>query len=103
MSKHFNNINSSSVILTRPRITEKATYLAGADDANGVYTFEVSARANKALVSQAIKQIFKVAPVKVNIINTKPKTLFRRGKKGVIGGIKKAMVYLKKGDKIQFV
>lgn len=102
MSKHYNNINTASVVLTRPRITEKATFLAGADT-GGVYTFEVTSRANKSLVASAIKTLFKVTPVKVNIVNTKPKTVFKRGKKGVIGGIKKAMVYLKKGDKIEFV
>ena len=102
MSKHYNNINSSSVVLTRPRITEKATFLSGNEN-GGVYTFEVSSRANKATVSAAVKQLFKVTPVKVNVVNTKPKTVFRRGKKGVVGGIKKAMVYLKKGDKIEFV
>jgi large subunit ribosomal protein L23 len=102
MSKHYNNINTASVVLTRPRITEKATFLAG-NETGGVYTFEVTSRANKALVSAAVKQLFKVTPAKVNIINTKAKTVFKRGKKGVVGGIKKAMVYLKKGDKIDIV
>lgn len=110
MSKHYNNINTPSIVLTRPRITEKATFLAGAEgrgstgsSRGGVYTFEVSSRANKALVSDAVKQMFKVTPVKVNIVNTKAKTVFRKGKKGVVSGIKKAMVYLKKGDKIEFI
>ncbi len=102
MSKHFNNINTPSIVLTRPRITEKASYLASSDK-GGVYTFEVSPRANKALVSKAISELFKVTPAKVNIINTKPKNVFKRGKRGVVGGIKKAMVYLKKGDKIDIV
>lgn len=102
MSKHYNNINSPSIVLTRPRVTEKATFLA-ANDGGGVYTFEVSDRANKLLVADAVKKLFKVNPVKVNIINTKAKTVFRRGKKGVVSGVKKAMVYLKKGDKIDLV
>ena len=102
MSKQYNNINSSSLVLTRPRITEKATFLA-ANETGGIYTFEVSGRANKALVAKAVKELFKVTPVKVNIVNTKPKTVFNRGKKGIVGGIKKAMVYLKKGDKIDLV
>ncbi len=101
MSKHYNNVNTPAIVLTRPRITEKATSLASADA--GVYTFEVSARANKVLVADAIKKLFKVTPVKVNIINTKAKTVFRRGKSGVVSGIKKAMVYLKKGDKIDLI
>lgn len=102
MSKHYNNINTASIVLTRPRVTEKATYLAS-NDAGGVYTFEVSGRANKVLVADAVKKLFKVTPLKVNIINTKAKTVFRRGKVGTVGGIKKAMVYLKKGDKIDLV
>ena len=102
MSKHYNNINISSVVLTRPRITEKASSLAG-NDKNRVYTFEVSEMANKALIGQAIKELFKVRPVKVNIINTRPKRVISRGKRGVVSGLKKAMVYLKKGDKIDIV
>ncbi|MBI3633416.1 MAG: 50S ribosomal protein L23 [Candidatus Vogelbacteria bacterium] len=102
MSKYFRDINSSSVILTKPRITEKASFLAGNDE-HGVYTFEVSKRANKLMVANAIKEIFKVNPTKVNIINTKAKTVFNRGKRGVVGGVKKAMVYLKKGDKIDII
>ncbi|MDO8493407.1 MAG: 50S ribosomal protein L23 [bacterium] len=101
MFKHYNNINTASIVLTRPRITEKATALASTEA--GVYTFEVSARANKVLVADAVKKLFKVTPVKVNIINTKAKTVFRRGKVGTVGGIKKAMIYLKKGDKIDLI
>ncbi len=101
MSKHYTNLNSASVLLTRPRITEKASFLTAKE--SPVYTFEVSDRANKATVAKAIKELFKVTPVKVNVINTKAKTVFRRGKKGTVSGIKKAMVYLKKGDKIDIV
>ena len=100
MSKQNNNINQSATIITRPRITEKASFLAGGEK-GGVYTFEVSLRANKATVGRAVKDLFKVTPVKVNIINTKAKTVINRGKRGIVGGIKKAMVYLKKGDKIE--
>ena len=102
MSKQHNNINESAVIITRPRITEKASFLASAGN-GGVYTFEVSARANKATLSKAIKEMFKVTPAKINIINTKAKAVFTRGKRGTVGGIKKAMVFLKKGDKIDLV
>ncbi len=102
MSKHYNNINSPSIFLIRPRITEKATFLSG-NEKGGVYTFEVSSRANKAIVGKAVKDLFKVTPVKINIINTKPKKIIRRGKIGISSGIKKAMVYLKKGDKVEFI
>mgnify|MGYP001599762787 CR=1 FL=1 len=103
MSKYYNNINTPSIVLTRPRITEKAASLSGNNSGSGVYTFEISSRANKALVAEAIKKLFKVTPTKVNIINSKPKTVIRKGKKGVVSGIKKAMVYLKKGEKIEFI
>ena len=102
MSKCYNNINSSSIILTRPIITEKATFLSG-NSSGGVYTFEISSRTNKSLVAEAIRKIFKVTPVRVNILNTKPKVVIRKGKRGVVSGIKKAMVYLKKGEKIDLV
>lgn len=101
MSKNYNNLNLSSRILKRPRVTEKATDVSQSE--KGVYTFEVLVGANKSQVKSAVKELFKVTPVKVNIINTSEKRVFSRGKRGVVSGIKKAMVYLKKGDKIEFV
>ena len=101
MSKIHNNLSLSSVILRKPRITEKAAEASQKE--KGVYTFEVSAGANKTQVKSAVKELFKVTPVKVNIINTSEKNVISRRKRGVVSGIKKAMVYLKKGDKIDFV
>src|SRR5687767_14592801 len=43
-------------ILMRPRITEKAGYLAG----RGVYAFDVAADANKTLVKAAVKDVYGV-------------------------------------------
>ncbi len=101
MSKVANKINENSLILQRPRITEKSAKLA--ENQMPVYVFEVASRANKNQVKSAIKSIYKVSPLKVNIVNLKPKAVFRRGKKGKTSGIKKAFVYLRKGDKIEFV
>jgi ribosomal protein L23 len=50
-----------------------------------------------------VKELYKVTPVKVNIINLPAKIVFTRGKSGRKAGVKKAVVYLKKGDKIEFV
>ena len=87
-------------ILIKPRITEKATILV---EENNVYTFDIHPRATKNEVSQAIESHYKVKPVKVNITEVKSKRVFRRGKKGKKSGGKKAMVYLRKGDKIEVV
>ncbi len=84
------------VTIKKPRITEKAAVSAE----KGSYVFEVSKDANKATIAQAIKALYKVTPVKVAIVKLPAKKVFVRGKKGRTNEIKKAYVYLKKGDKI---
>lgn len=90
----------NELIIKKPRITEKSGLQA---EALGVYTFEVMPRANKKNVAKAIKEIYKVTPVKINITNLPAKVVFTKGKTGRKSAIKKAVVYLKKGDKIEFV
>lgn len=90
----------NALIIKKPRITEKSGIQA---EMSGVYTFEVTAEANKKNVAKAVKEIYKVTPVKVNITNLPAKKVFSRGKLGIQSGVKKAVVYLKKGDKIEFV
>ncbi|HLP43942.1 MAG TPA: 50S ribosomal protein L23 [Candidatus Nanoarchaeia archaeon] len=87
-------------VILVPRITEKATVKA---DAENVYVFEIAHDANKTTVSQAIKAMYNVVPVRVNIARNPGKTLFRRGKTGFTSGVKKAYVYVKKGEKIEIV
>ncbi|MCX6755573.1 MAG: 50S ribosomal protein L23 [Candidatus Nomurabacteria bacterium] len=84
--------------IKKPRITEKVALLAE----KNIYTFEVSANATKNEIRKDIEAIYKIKPVKVNIVHIPKKTVIIRGKKGVKNGGKKAMVYLKKGDKIDF-
>lgn len=84
-------------ILLRPRITEKANLIAE----KNIHTFEVALSATKTQVLAAIKAFYKVSPVKVRIVRNPVKQVFVRGKKGTKGGVKKAYVYLKKGDKIE--
>lgn len=88
-----------SVIL-RPRITEKATLKA---DAENVFVFEIAQGANKNTVRKAIAALYNVTPVKVSIARNPSKEVFYRGKMGTTTGVKKAYVYLKKGDKIEIV
>jgi large subunit ribosomal protein L23 len=88
-------------VLVAPRITEKAI---GQNERN-VYTFEVRRDATKHQVRQAIKSLYNVTPVKVNIVNKQPAKRFvgSRGSKKHVKGMKKAYVYLKKGESIQLV
>jgi len=89
--------SSSSII--RPHITEKSGLLSQ----NGIYTFVINAKANKDSVAKAVKSLFKVTPVRIAITNNPAKKVFVRGKRGTVSGIRKAVVTLKKGDKIDFV
>jgi len=57
-------------------------------------------------VKMAIEKLYKVTPVKVAVINGNEKTMKnpRTGRMQVKKfALKKALVYLKKGDKIEFV
>ncbi len=85
--------------ILRPRITEKSGMLSQ----TGVYTFEVAKDATKASISRAVVSLYKVTPVKVAIINLPDRKVFIRGRRGVVPGALKALVTVKKGDKIDFV
>ncbi len=86
-------------LIKGPRITEKAAI--GAE--KGIYTFNVGVDANKSELKKAIKMIYGVTPLKISIVQIKEKVVLRRGIVGSKKGGKKAVVYLKKGDKITFV
>lgn len=94
-----NNIGKIENVILRPRITEKASQNAE----NSVYVFDVVTSANKTQIKQAIKSIYKVDVVKVNITQVPSKNVISRGRKGVKTGGKKALIYLKKGDKIEII
>lgn len=87
-----------SANIKAPRITEKAAINAD----KGVYTFNVLAGATKNEIKKEIEKVYKVKAVKVNIVNTPKKKTMLRGRPSMQGGGKKAVVYLKKGDKIEF-
>ncbi len=90
-------------VIRNPRITEKAALKAE----KGTYVFEVNTDATKNDVVLAIAENYKVTPVSVNIAKIPAKKVVRRKATGVKTGYKvgrkKAYVYLKKGDTIQFV
>jgi large subunit ribosomal protein L23 len=90
---------SSADAVIRPHITEKSGILAQ----SGVYSFRVDPAANKTAVAKAIRALYKVTPVRVAIVNLPAKTIVVKGRYGTVPGFKKALVTVKKGDKIDFV
>ena len=89
----------TSDVLLRPRITEKSGLMS---EALNVYTFEVAKSATKHTVEKAVKALYKVTPTKVRIVNLPAKNVIVRGRRGTQSAVKKALIYLKKGDKIEF-
>ena len=83
-------------VILAPRMTEKASQQSSAN----VYTFIVAKNATKHTVLAEIKKEYKVTPLAINITNMPRKNTFIRGKVGTQAGIKKAIVFLKKGDTI---
>ncbi len=85
-------------IIKAPIITEKSASLA--QDKNTI-TFSVSPKANKTEIKTAIEKIFDVKVESVNTLNVKPKKK-RVGKyTGKTKKVKKAIVKLKEGSKIE--
>ena len=87
-------------VILRPRITEKSGL---ANESMNIYTFEVAKDATKYTIAQAVKSMYKVTPVKIRTVSLPAKNVFVRGKWGAQSSVKKALVYLKKGDKIDVV
>jgi len=85
-------------VLVKPRITEKAATLLERD----IYTFEITKGASKYDVRDAVKSLYKVTPVSIRIVNKKPRHYMSkaRGRDMMEPGLRKAYVYLKKGDRI---
>jgi large subunit ribosomal protein L23 len=83
-------------IIVRPLMTEKSTKLKE----NDKYSFVVHNDANKIMVENAVKRIFNVTPLSVNILNIKGKKKRVRSKYGYTSDYKKAVVTVKKGEKI---
>ena len=86
--------------IVRPRITEKASDSIAKSNA---YVFDVDRSASKQEIARAVRAFYKVTPVKVRTVPVRSKTVFVRGKFGQSSKGKKAYVYLKKGDSIEFV
>jgi large subunit ribosomal protein L23 len=84
-------------IVKRPLVTEKGMSIAPM----GKYVFEVDKGANKIEIAAAVHTIFSVDVVKVNTLNVKAKSKRMGRFTGKTGGMKKAYVTLKEGQRIQ--
>ncbi len=86
-------------VLVKPNITEKSTLL----QESGRYTFQVALKANKAQVKEAVEKNFNVTVLGVNItkVHGKRKRYGPRIKK--MPDIKKAVITLKPGDRINLI
>lgn len=91
------NIKEAHRILIRPIISEKAADLS----AGGQYVFEVFSYATKPEIAKAVKNVYGVSPVKVRILNVAGKEVRFGRNTGKLKNRKKAVVTLKKGDKIE--
>lgn len=85
-------------LVLQPRVTEKASILTDAS----VYTFVVPQVANKIEIKKAFIAKYKKSPVKLRIVRIPARNVFKAGKRGVESGYKKVIVYLKKGETIEF-
>ncbi|MBI4086913.1 50S ribosomal protein L23 [Candidatus Kaiserbacteria bacterium] len=87
-----------SQVLLRPRVTEKSARL----NEQNAYTFLVRKGATKYDVRDAVRQIFNVTPRKITIVNRTPRTTHLRSRSRTVTepGMRKAHIFLKKGDRI---
>lgn len=88
-------------ILIKPIITEKAT---ADSELRNCYTFQVSTKANKVEIKNAVEAAYGVSVEKVRTINVRPDRRTRYTKSGIQRGktnaIKKAIVQVAEGDMI---
>ena len=90
------NINR---ILIRPAITEKSTLL----QESGKYTFHVDPKANKVEIKEAVERSFDVTVLDVNITKLHGKRKRYGPRTSKQPDIKKAVVTLQSGDRINLI
>ncbi|MCB0375611.1 MAG: 50S ribosomal protein L23 [Sinomicrobium sp.] len=90
-------------VLIKPIITEKTN---AASELNNRYSFSVDPKANKLQIKDAVETAYGVSVKKVRTINYGPERRTRYAKTGVqyskTNAVKKAIVELAEGDRIDF-
>lgn len=85
-------------VLVAPRVTEKATLLAG----GGKYVFEVQDAASAFAIRNAVEKKYGVNVEKVNVVTQRGKAVRLGRQMGWRKGFKKAIVTLAAGQGIEF-
>jgi large subunit ribosomal protein L23 len=86
-------------VLVKPLITEKSTLL----QEEGKYVFHVAPRANKVQIREAVQKSFGVVVIDVNILKVRGKLKRYGPKLSRTRDMKKAIVTLRPGDRIQLI
>ena len=84
-------------IIIGPIVSEKS---AGLASKNNVVVLKVRKSANRIAVRNAIRELYKVTPVRVNMISVRGKNVRFGRFQGKQSDFKKALVYLPKGTSI---
>lgn len=84
-------------VIINPVISERAMN----QQALGKYVFEVSQKANKKIVAEAVKVLYEVDVEGVNLMNYKQKKRNFRNFRGQQKAVKKAIVTIKSGQEIK--
>jgi len=93
------DLSESYQIIKSPQITEKASELAEKNQ----YVFKIFPQANKIQIKKAIEKIYGVNVEKVRIINIPSKERQLGRISGIKPGYKKAIVKIRKGQKIEIL
>lgn len=94
VTKMFSKMATKTILA--PVISEKSAHLSD----EGVLVFKVAKNANRVQVRNAFRELYKVTPTSVNIINVRGKRVRVGRIQGKRSDWKKALVRLPKGKKI---
>ena len=86
-------------VIVGPHVTEKASLL----QQEGKYAFRVQSKANKIEIKRAIENLYKVKVSMVHLMHAPAKHRQVGRHQGERAGYKKAIVTLRKGEKIDIV
>lgn len=85
-------------VVLKPVVNEKSMNLLKGE----WYTFVVDKNASKEVISRVVKEMFKVDPIEVRVVNVRGKKKAQKTRRGyyTTQSLKKALVKVKKGQKI---
>jgi len=96
LPKKEKEISLASSVIVRPLVTEKSAILAS----KNMYVFVVKNDANRIQVAAAVKAMYDIKPLTVNVMNVRGKTVRRGRVEGKRKAWKKAIVTLPKGKSL---